>query len=194
MMITIILVTILSISAVSATDNVLSATDNADTISANNKEIYVDTSGSDTGSGSQSSPYATINKAISDVNASDNAIIHLGAGTYSGEDNTNLEINKAHTNYNGSLTIIGVGNGMTIIDGGDEAAIISSISADSIVTLINITFTHGRAELGSAITSSGTLTIDNCIFHDNEATNLAAVYQKDDNNSLVKKLRYKDQY
>ncbi len=190
MMITIILVTILSISAVSATDNVLSATDNADTISANNKEIYVDTSGSDTGSGSQSSPYATINKAISDVNASDNAIIHLGAGTYSGEDNTNLEINKAHTNYNGSLTIIGAGNGMTIIDGGDEAAIISSISADSIVTLINITFTHGRAELGSAITSSGTLTIDNCIFHDNEATNLAAVYQKDDNNLTIKNSKF----
>ena len=190
MIVTIILVTILSISAVSASDDVLQSTGTADTISADNKEIYVDTAGSDMGSGSQSSPYATINKAISDVNASDNAIIHLATGTYTGENNTNLEITMAHNNYNGSLTIIGAGNGLTIIDGGDETGIISSISADSIVTLVNITFTHGRAQLGSAISSSGTLTIDDCIFNDNYATNLAAVYQDENNNVTIKNSRF----
>ena len=188
MIVTIILVTILSISAVSASDDVLQSTGTADTISADNKEIYVDTAGSDMGSGSQSSPYATINKAISDVNASDNAIIHLAAGTYTGENNTNLEITMAHNNYNGSLTIIGAGNGL--IDGGDETGIISSISADSIVTLVNITFTHGRAQLGSAISSSGTLTIDDCTFNDNYATNLAAVYQDENNNVTIKNSRF----
>lgn len=190
MIVTLILLTIFSITAVSATDDVLSADDNADSVSAVNREIYVDSAGSDTGSGSQSSPYATINKALSDVNSSDEAVIHLAAGTYSGEDNTNLEINLAHKNYNGSLTLIGAGNGLTIIDGGDEAQIIKSISADSLVTLINITFTHGRASQGSAISSSGDLTVDECIFQENHATSYATLYHNGNNDLTVKNSKF----
>uniref|UniRef100_UPI001C73DC5E hypothetical protein n=1 Tax=Methanobrevibacter oralis TaxID=66851 RepID=UPI001C73DC5E len=108
-----------------------------------------------------------MNKGISSVNASDNAVIYLSA---------DLSINLAHKNYNGSLTIIGASNGQTILDGNDETCIFKSISADSIVTLINITFTHGKAKYGSAITTSGNLTIDNCTFDSNYATNLATIY------------------
>ncbi|WP_407414705.1 Ig-like domain repeat protein [Methanobrevibacter sp.] len=179
MLVSVVLLIILSIGAVSAqNDDVLSASNSADVLSAGSfdKTIYVSDTGDDSGSGSQASPYATLYRSLSDVNSSDNAVIYVGPGTYSGENNTNLQINLAHKNYNGSLTIIGDSNGGTIFDGDDSASIIKSISADSIVTLINITFAHGKSDMGSAIRSAGDLTIDGCVFTENEATNLAAVY------------------
>ena len=183
LLVSIILLAILSIGAVSAVDDNssnLAASNSADIISADtpSQNIYVDTAGNDSNTGSSSSPFASLNRAISQVNASNNATIHVGAGVYSGENNTNLVINLAHLNYNGTLTIIGDSNGGTIIDGDDESPIIYSIGADSIVKLINITFKNGKRDMGSAIRSSGDLTIDSCIFEANEATNLAAIYQE----------------
>ncbi|ALT69139.1 Ig-like domain repeat protein [Methanobrevibacter millerae] len=190
MLVSLILLTILSIGAASAqdSDNILSADDSAGSI----KEIYVSDTGEDTGSGSQASPYATLNKSISEVNSSDNAVIHVGPGTYSGESNTNLQINLAHRNYNGSLTFIGDSNGGTIFDGDDSAPIFKSISADSIVTFINITFTHGRTDMGSAIRSSGDLTIDNCVFEENYVTNLGAIYSEKGNLTIKNSKFYKN--
>ena len=190
MLVSLILLTILSIGAASAqdSDNILSADDSAGSI----KEIYVSDTGEDTGSGSQASPYATLNKSISEVNSSDNAVIHVGPGTYSGESNTNLQINLAHRNYNGSLTFIGDSNGGTIFDGDDSAPIFKSISADSIVTFINITFTHGRTDMGSAIRSSGDLTIDNCVFEENYVTNLGAIYSENGNLTIKNSKFYKN--
>ena len=178
-LVSVVLLIILSIGAVSAqNDDALSASNSADVLSAGSfdKTIYVSDTGDDSGSGSQESPYATLYRSLSDVNSSDNAAIYVGPGTFTGENNTNLQINLAHKNYNGSLTIIGDSNGGTIFDGDDSASIIKSISADSIVTLINITFAHGKTDMGSAIRSAGDLTIDGCVFTENEATNLAAVY------------------
>ena len=190
LLVSLILLAILSIGAVSAVDDessILAADDTADVLSADSydKSIYVDTAGSDSNTGSSSSPFATLNKALSEVNASQNTAIYLKAGEYSGENNTNLVIDLAHLNYNGTLTIIGDSNGGTILDGGDEASIIYSISADSIVTLKNIAFMNGKRDMGSAIRSSGDLTIDSCIFESNEATNLAAVYQDKANNLTI---------
>ena len=178
-LVSVVLLIILSIGAVSAqNDDVLSASKSADVLSAGSfdKTIYVSDTGDDSGSGSQASPYATLYRSLSDVNSSDNAAIYVGPGTFTGENNTNLQINLAHKNYNGSLTIIGDSNGGTIFDGDDSVSIIKSISADSIVTLINITFAHGKTDMGSAIRSAGDLTIDGCVFTENEATNLAAIY------------------
>ena len=178
-LVSVVLLIILSIGAVSAqNDDALSASNSADVLSAGSfdKTIYVSDTGDDSGSGSQESPYATLYRSLSDVNSSDNAAIYVGPGTFTGENNTNLQINLAHKNYNGSLTIIGDSNGGTIFDGDDSASIIKSISADSIVTLINITFAHGKTDMGSAIRSAGDLTIDGCVFTENEATNLAAIY------------------
>ena len=194
---TIVLLAILSLGAVSAQDN---GTDDVTSVSQDktiqstinddsklsddasttyNKTVYVETAkGSDTGAGSEASPYATINKALSDVNASDNAVIYLGSGTYSGDNNTNLKIDLSHKNQNGSLTLIGAEDGTTIIDGSEDSPIIAAISADSIVTLKNIVFTKGKSDMGSAISSAGDLTIDNCVFKENYATNLAAVYSE----------------
>ena len=192
MLVSIILLTILSIGAVSAAeaDSILTDDNSADTLSANTKAIYVDPTGSDSGSGSSASPYATINKALSEVNASDDTTIYLAAGTYTGENNTGLTINFAHANYNGTLTIAGAANGETILDGENEVAIITSIGADSLVTLKDITFTNGRSNMGSAITSSAELTIDNCVFLSNYATNLAAVYQSAAKDITIKNSKF----
>ena len=194
---TIVLLAILSLGAVSAQDN---GTDDVTSVSQDNsiqltinddskhsddasttynKTVYVETAaGSDSGAGSEASPYATINKALSDVNASDNAVIYLGSGTYSGDNNTNLKIDLSHKNYNGSLTFIGAEDGTTVIDGNEESPIIAAISADSIVTLKNIVFTNGKSDMGSAIRSAGDLTIDNCVFEENYVTNLGAIYSE----------------
>lgn len=211
-LVSIVLLAILSLNAVNAYDNsnntekyissdsyeeIVSADSFNDNILASasyNKTIYVNYTGDDSGSGGQNSPYATLNKAISSVNASNNAVVYLSAGRYSGENNTDLSINLAHKNYNGSLTIIGAGNGQTILDGNDESAIFTSISADSIVTLINITFTHGKSEIGSAITTSGNLTIDNCIFDSNYATIRAAIYAEDTEDMKITNSIFKNNY
>ena len=194
---TIVLLAILSLGAVSAQDN---GTDDVTSVSQDkaiqltinddsklsdgasttyNKTVYVETAtGSDSGAGSEASPYATINKALSDVNASDNAVIYLGSGTYSGDNNTNLKIDLSHKNYNGSLTFIGAIDGTTVIDGSGDSPIIAAISSDSIVTLKNIVFTNGKSDMGSAIRSAGELTIDNCVFTENYVTNLGAIYSE----------------
>ena len=191
---TVVLLAILSLGAVSAqeannsvqldsSDNFI-LNDDSTTPVNNDKAVYVETDGDDTGSGSENSPYASINKAISSVNASDNAIIYLGNGNFVGENNTDLSINLAHKNYNGSLTIIGQGT-KTVIDANGTSQIFKSISADSIVTLMNITFINGKGNLGSAISNSGDLTIDGCTFENNSAVTYATVYQDDSNNLRI---------
>ena len=144
------------------------------------KMIYVNTTGDDLNSGSQTSPYATINKGISSVNASDNAVIYLSEGTFTGDNNTDLSINLAHKNYNGSLTFIGQGYDKTFIDGEQMAPIFKSMSGDSIIVFKNIAFINGKSNTGGAITSNAVLTIDNCLFEDNYATgsNGGAIYQR----------------
>ena len=208
---TIVLLAILSLGAVSAQDNgtddvtsagqddsiKLSINDDSklsdDASTTYNKTVYVETAkGSDSGAGTEASPYETINKAISDVTASDKAVIYLGSGTYSGDNNTNLKIDLSHKNYGGSLTIIGAEDGTTVIDGSGDSPIIAAISGDSIVTLKNIVFTNGKSDMGSAIRSAGELTIDNCIFEENYVTNLGAIYSENGNLTITNSKFYKN--
>ena len=204
LLLTIVLLAILSLGAVSAQDNgtdditsdsqdkTVQLTINDDSklsdsaSTTNNKTVYVETAkGSDSGAGSEASPYATINKALNDVNASDNAVIYIGSGTYSGDNNTNLKIELSHKNYGGSLTLIGSEEGTTVIDGSGDSPIIAGISSDSIVILKNIVFTNGKSDMGSAIRSAGELTIDNCVFEENYVTNLAAIYSENGNLTIT---------
>lgn len=204
MILTIVLLAILSFGAVSAQDDLTKdiSTSNGDIIhksqstkldstgennlaSDNDQSFYVDTAGSDSAAGTQNAPFSTIKKAISEVNASKKATIYLEEGIYTGENNTDLNIDLAHQTNGGNLTIIGKGNGKTIIDANYEAPIFKSISKDSIVTLINITFIHGKGDYGSAISNGGFLTIDSCEFFNNEASSYGTVYQSQDNNLTV---------
>jgi len=76
-------------------------------------DLYVsDSSGSDDNSGTQTSPYKTIQKALDTTNADSTFNIYIAEGTYKGLGNTNLTVNG---NYN--INIIGDGIDKTIIDG-----------------------------------------------------------------------------
>ena len=178
MLVSMLLLAILTLGAVSAQEDSSADVLAVDSASSHvlgdgisyDKTIYVNTTGDDSNTGSQNSPYATINKGISSVNASDNAVIYLSKGTFTGDNNTDLSISLAHEKYGGSLTIIGQGNDKTFIDGEIVSSFLKSVSGDTALTLINISFINGKASTGSMINCGGNLTVDNCVFENNYAT------------------------
>ena len=178
MLVSMLLLAILTLGAVSAQEDSSADVLAVDSASSHvlddgisyDKTIYVNTTGDDSNTGSQNSPYATINKGISSVNASDNAVIYLSKGTFTGGNNTDLNINLAHEKYGGSLTIVGQGNDKTFIDGESVSPFLKSVSGDTALTLINISFINGKANTGSMINCGGNLTVDNCVFENNYAT------------------------
>lgn len=178
MLVSMLLLAILTLGAVSAQEDSSADVLAVDSASSHvlddgisyDKTIYVNTTGDDSNTGSQNSPYATINKGISSVNASDNAVIYLSKGTFTGDNNTDLSISLAHEKYGGSLTIIGQGNDKTFIDGENISSFLKSVSGDTALTLINISFINGKASTGSMINCGGNLTVDNCVFENNYAT------------------------
>ncbi|WP_406536929.1 hypothetical protein [Methanobrevibacter sp.] len=130
---------------------------------SNTKDIYVNDTGDDSNTGSVQSPYATIKKALSDVDASDIATIHLSEGIFASDDDSNLQIDFEHQINGGSLTIVGAGPDKTFIDG--QAAFRFAVITASNVTLKDISFIYFRQWNGAAIAQiQGTLTIENCIF------------------------------
>lgn len=100
MLVSMLLLAILTLGAVSAQEDSSADVLAVDSASSHvlddgisyDKTIYVNTTGDDSNTGSQNSPYATINKGISSVNASDNAVIYLSKGTFTGDNNTDLSI------------------------------------------------------------------------------------------------------
>lgn len=147
-------------------------------VSAANKNIYVDTNGNDTGNlgNSTDSPYATIDKAISVSGHSDVVTIHLSKGTFRGSGNSLITINNAHRTQGGNITIVGAGYNKTFIDGYYNSNIFD-IKLDSVVILENLTFINCKSVNGGVITSSGNLKFVNCIFENNRAvTNGGVLY------------------
>jgi len=141
-----------------------------------NSDIYVSPSGDDSNTGkSNTSALKTINASISKVNESDNAIIHLGEGTFAGNGNNMINIKLAHNNYNGSITFIGAGYNKTFIDGEGQYKLFT-ISADSRVNFINLTFINSKDNLGGVMTNDGIVNIDNCIFENNTAVSGGSVF------------------
>ena len=135
-----------------------------------NNDIYVSPTGDDSNTGkSNISALKTINASLSKVNESDNAVIHLSEGIFSGDGNNMININFAHNNYNGSLTFVGAGYNKTIIDGEGQYKLFT-ISADSRVNFINISFINCKDNTGGAITNDGNVSFDACIFDSNNAT------------------------
>ena len=152
------------------------------------KDIYVSDNGDDLNTGSIDSPYATIGKAIGDVNASDDATIHIGKGTFSSENDGDFSIDLNHRTYNGNLKFIGAGSDETVIDG-QNAFRFASIGQNSNITFINLTFINFKASEGATLYSEGILTVDNCVFRDSYATgtNGGAIYSQADTSQLYVK-------
>ncbi|MEN6291448.1 MAG: carboxypeptidase regulatory-like domain-containing protein, partial [Methanobacterium sp.] len=130
--------------------------------------VYVSPSGNDGHSGDSSHPVQTIEKALSLVN--NGGTIYLASGTYSGNGNTGLTIEK-------NVTIIGQGQTNTIIDGLTYNPM-WTIRSGVTVTIKGLTFANGKAGYGGgALYNAGcTCTVNDCTFTNNKATNGGAIY------------------
>lgn len=159
-------------------------------VSATSSDIYVSPSGNDSSNnGTVDSPYQSIGKAVNQSSNSSNVNIYLEEGTYRGKgNNTEIEINKAHISQGGSISIIGKGKDKTFIDG-DSISFIFDIKADSIVHLYNLTIRNCKNDTGGAITTSGNLIIDNCVFTGSNATSVyyggGAIYSNGGNITIL---------
>lgn len=163
-----VLLFLLCLSVVSATDENTNSSIVAQDYDGN--EFYVDLGGDDSNSGQLNSPFNSINKAVEVSKSNDNMVIHLGEGTFEGNGNVMISINKAHLSQGGSITIVGAGADKTIIKG-SSAYYAFNIYADSVVTLRDLSIVDCKSVEGGAICNSGTLLVDNCIFRNNFAFN-----------------------
>lgn len=163
-----VLLFLLCLSVVSATDENTNSSIVAQDYDGN--EFYVDLGGDDSNSGQLNSPFNSINKAVEVSKSNDNVVIHLGEGTFEGNGNVMISINKAHLSQGGSITIVGAGADKTIIKG-SSAYYAFNIYADSVVTLRDLSIVDCKSVEGGAICNSGTLLVDKCIFRNNFAFN-----------------------
>jgi uncharacterized repeat protein (TIGR01451 family) len=129
------------------------------TVSAAN-EVYVNTTGNDSGTGTANDPYLTIQTGVNNLDP--DGIIHIANGQYSGVNNTNITLNK-------NMAIIGESQEGTIIDGTGPNWIFNIIGGVN-VTLQNLTLTNATATTFGAINNTGNLTVENCTFTYNNET------------------------
>lgn len=102
--------------------------------------------------------YTTIPDAINAAASGD--VIVIGPGTYT----------QKNIGFTKSLTLQGAGAGSTILNGTDNANVIGIINS-AVVTITGVTIQNGREASGGGIwMGSGTLTLNDCIIQDNDAT------------------------
>ena len=140
-----VLLFLLCLSVVSATDENTNSSIVAQDYDGN--EFYVDLGGDDSNSGQLNSPFNSINKAVEVSKSNDNVVIHLGEGTFEGNGNVMISINKAHLSQGGSITIVGAGADKTIIKG-SSAYYAFNIYADSVVTLRDLSIVDCKSVEG----------------------------------------------
>jgi len=118
-----------------------------------------DTNGNDfTNTGGINDPFKTIYKGVS--SATDGDTVNIAAGTYTGNNNKDIQIDK-------DITIQGAGQNQTIIDSSGTKAF--TIASGTNVTITGLTIKNAN---GSAIMSSGggenpTISINQCTFINN---------------------------
>ena len=116
-----------------------------------------------------SGPKLSIGNAIETVN--NGGTVNIADGTYSGVQNTNITISE-------NITLNGQSQDGTIINGTNTNWIFS-ITPGSNLTITDITLTNGyvsNEEGGGAINCSGNLTVNNCNFDYNNATDGGAIF------------------
>lgn len=141
-------------------------------------DVYVSETGDDTNSGNETSPYKTINWAITQVD--DSGTVNIGAGNFS----SYIDIN--HKDYNitigKNVNIKGSGQNLTVINATGLGRIFT-INSECTVTISDLTMTEGKAPDGTtgnpgtnggdggAIYNSGTLILNNITIMNSRAGN-----------------------
>ena len=152
-----LIVMLLVILSIIATLNCVSAIDDINTniTSPDSFGAYISSSNDeDLGYGSQENVYS-IKDAVNQ--ASNGSTIYLNEGTYSGEDNRNISLNK-------SITIMGKSKEKTIIDC-ESLGRLFTMDSNSKLTLIDLTLTNGNStgNGGLIYNEGGQITIKNCM-------------------------------
>ncbi len=121
-----------------------------------------------------SGPKKSIKNAVGTV--SEGGTVNIADGNYTGENNTNIDINK-------NINIIGQSKEYTIINGTNSAQIFQ-IQSGKTVNIENLTFANGKSTLGGAISNlrNVNLTIKNSIFIYNTGS---AIYNSYSSNLTV---------
>ena len=165
LLILVILSIITTINCVSAIDDI-----NTNITSSDAFETYISPDGNDdSGDGSLENPYKSLRHAI-DFTSNDSTI-YLNEGSYVGEDNRNISLDK-------SVTLIGKSKENTIIDC-ELSGRLFTMNSNSKLTLINLTLTNGNlTDNGGLIyNEGGQIIIKNCILRNSQGyLNGGAIY------------------
>jgi hypothetical protein len=122
-------------------------------------DLWVSSSGTDSGYCSQANPCATISRAVS--LAIPNDTIYIGPGSYS--DHVVVPATKpGDPNSISGLTLQGAGMHSTTVNGGgaDTPGSVFSIGAGNTATIADMTITGGIAPVGGGVVNAGLLTLE----------------------------------
>ncbi|MTK64220.1 MAG: PKD domain-containing protein, partial [Methanobacterium sp.] len=132
-------------------------------------DVYVSTTGSDTtGDGTNTNPFATIQKSLNFV--VNGGTIHLQSGTY--------KTNGVPITVTNNVTFMGENPDTTIINANISGRIFV-VSSGVTLMITNLTLANATADTGGAIYSnnaSNILNVTNCNLIGNNANNGAAIY------------------
>ncbi len=142
------------------------------------QDIYISTTGDDSNSGTQESPYASLAKATSMV-SEDGAVIHVASGTYVF---SSTAVIKPY-----SQTIVGEDAANTIFDGNASVQLIDGFTemqlSEKTLTISKVAFKNGKinvtAETGGAAIKMGmktNLTVEECYFYNNISESTTGVF------------------
>ncbi|OWT33767.1 hypothetical protein BGI41_00780 [Methanobrevibacter sp. 87.7] len=147
-----------------------------------NNKYYISNNGDDSNDGTINHPFKSIKTGID--KSKNNSIIYIDSGTYTGNKNSNITINKnlKITSYNGEVIITGENNQIFKITKNTNVIINNLtfkntktntnggiIYSEGNLTINNSKLTNNTAQNGGAIYSQGNLTIDNTKFNNNSA-------------------------
>ena len=152
----VILSVIATLNCISAADDINASTDSV--------KAYVSPAGDDSlGDGSTNNPYKSIGYVID--HTSNDSEIYLDEGTYTGEGNRNITLDK-------SVTLIGKSKESTVIDC-EHSSRLFTINSTSKLTLINLTLKNGNVTGNGGLINNegGEITIKDCILSGSHASN-----------------------
>ena len=132
-------------------------------VSADSSLIYINgSSGNDDNDGlSWETSKLTIKNATGSV--SNHGAVNIADGEYTGENNTNIVIDK-------NMHIIGQSREGTIINGANTNHLFIVLNGVD-VSITNLTLANGNGSTGGAIVNEANLVVTNCDFINNTATN-----------------------
>lgn len=142
------------------------------------QDIYISTTGDDSNSGTQESPYASLAKATSMV-SEDGAVIHVASGTYVFSSTAVIKpYNQTITGDDAANTIFDGNASVQLIDGFAEMQL-----SEKTLTISKVAFKNGKinvtAETGGAAIKMGmktNLTVEECYFYNNISESTTGVF------------------